>query len=159
MEKKIENFLNYKDDFLNTITNYNKNNWTLFGFNLNDWNKFLVPIVNEIGIEVDTPVAVDIHRLIRYPGSLHGKTGFKVQELLPDEIEAFDPLDEPNEKLDPIVFMSEKAITQKIEILEPEVPPTIIKGETFGPYKKGEKIEVPHYILVFLLCKGVAKTI
>ena len=157
--KKIENFLNYKDNFLNTITNYNKNNWTLFGFNLNDWNKFLVPIVNEIGIEVDIPVAIDIHRLIRYPGSLHGKTGFKVQELLPDEIEAFNPLDEPSKKLDPIVFRSEKAITQKIEILEPEVPLTRIKGENFGPYKKGEKIEVPHHIAVFLLCKEVAKTI
>jgi len=157
--KKIENFLNYKDDFLNTIKNYQRNNWTLFGFNLNDWNKFLVPIVEEIGIEVDTPVTIDIHRLIRYPGSLHGQTGFKVQELLPDEIEVFSPLDEPNEKLDPIVFKSEKSILKKIEIVEPEVPITKIKGNNYGPYTQGEIIEVPHHIAVFLLCKGVAKTV
>ncbi len=155
----IENFINFKENFHNIIKNNHNNNWTLVGFSLNAWNKFLKRIVAEIGIEVDIPVSIDIHRLIRYPGSLHGKTGFRVQKLLPDEIEVFNPLDEPNEKLDPIVFMSEKAITQKIEILESEVPLTKIKGETFGPYKQGEKVEIPHHIAVFLLCKGVAKTI
>ncbi|UCD00897.1 MAG: hypothetical protein JSV23_08415 [Promethearchaeota archaeon] len=157
--KKIENFLNFKEDFLITIKNSHRNNWTLFGFNLNDWNKFLVPIVKEIGIEIDTPVTIDIHRLIRYPGSLHGQTGFKVQELLPDEIEVFNPLDELNEKLDPIVFESDKFITQKLEIIESNIPATEMKGETHGPYSQGEIIEVPHHIAVFLLCKGVAKTI
>ena len=113
----------------------------------------------EIGIEVDIPVSIDIHRLIRYPGSLHGKTGFKVQEIFHDDLDTFNPLDEINDKLDPIVFRSEKPITQKIEIIESEVPITKIKGKKYGPYTQGEKIEVPHHIAVFLLCKGVAKTI
>lgn len=155
----IENFINFKENFQNIIKNNNNNNWTLVGFSLNAWNKFLRRIVAEIGIEIDVPVSIDTHRLIRYPGSLHGKTGFRVQELLPDEIELFNPLDESSKKLDPIVFIGKEAITQKIEILEPEVPQTKIKGEKFGPYKQGEKVEVPHHFAVFLLCKGVAKTI
>lgn len=155
----IENFINFKDNFHKIITNNHNNNWTLVGFSLNAWNKFLKTIIAEIGIEVDVPVSIDIHRLIRYPGSLHGKTGFRVQELYHDDLDNFNPLNEIIEKLDPIVFKSEKEVTQKIEIIEPEVPITKIKGKTYGPYTKGEKIEVPHYFAVFLLCKGVAKTI
>ncbi|MFX1500665.1 MAG: DNA primase small subunit domain-containing protein [Promethearchaeota archaeon] len=154
----IENFLNYKDNFLRIIKSSNMNNWTLISSNINTWYNFLEPIVEQIGIEVDVPVSIDIHRLIRYPGSLHGKTGFKVQELLLDEIETFNPLDEQTEKLDPIVFVSKVKTTQKLEIIESDVPATKIKGETFGPYQLGEKIEVPHHIAVFLLCRGVAKS-
>ena len=116
-------------------------------------------VIDEIGIEVDVPVTVDIHRLIRYPGTLHGKTGFKVQELYIDDLDSFNPLDEVDKRLDPIVFDSEKKITQKLEITELEVPATTLKGETHGPYMKGEIIDVPHHFAVFLLCKGVAKTI
>ncbi|MFW9988023.1 MAG: DNA primase small subunit domain-containing protein, partial [Candidatus Odinarchaeota archaeon] len=127
----IENFLNLKDNFLNIIKNSNINNWTFISSNLNTWHNFLEPLVDQIGIEVDVPVSIDIHRLIRYPGSLHGKTGFKVQELLPDEIEIFNPLNEQTEKLDPIVFVSKVKTTQKLEIIESDVPATKIKGETF----------------------------
>ncbi|MHA2472537.1 MAG: hypothetical protein ACXAES_04815, partial [Promethearchaeota archaeon] len=108
---------------------------------------------------IDTPVTVDIHRLIRYPGSLHGKTGFKTQKLLLDELDEFNPLDEKKEKLDPIVFKSKPQNTQKLEILDYNVPPTKMKGQTFGPYNKGERIEVPHHLAIFLLCKEVAKTV
>ena len=155
----IKSFLNYKDDFLKMLMKNERNNWTIEGFGLITWIKFLNTIVADIGIEVDVPVSVDIHRLIRYPGSLHGKTGFKVQELYPDDLDNFNPLDEGIERLDPIVFVSKKKITQKIEITELEVPATNLKGETFGPYMKGEIIELPHHFAVFLLCKGVAKMV
>ncbi|MFX1570846.1 MAG: DNA primase small subunit domain-containing protein [Promethearchaeota archaeon] len=155
----IENLLNYKKEYLSTIQNSNSNNWTLISSNLEMWYKFLKAIVAKIGIEADVPVSIDTHRLIRYPGSLHGQTGFKVQELLLDEIELFNPLDEQTEKLDPIVFVSKLKTIQKLEIIEQNVPATKIKGETYGPYKIGDKVEVPHHIAIFLLCKGVAKTI
>ncbi|MFX0008132.1 MAG: DNA primase small subunit domain-containing protein [Promethearchaeota archaeon] len=157
--KFIENLVNYKDQLLSTIRKDENNNWTLVSSNLNMWYKFLEAIVKEIGIKLDAPVSIDIHRLIRYPGSLHGSTGFKVQEILVDELDLFNPLDEQTEKLDPIVFLSKVQTIQKLEITEPIVPATIIKGETYGPYKIGEKIEVPHHIAIFLLCKGVAKSI
>jgi DNA primase small subunit len=157
--KQIESLINYKNDFHQQILNKQRNIWAIEGFGLTLWKKFLRGIVQRISIELDEPVTIDIHRLIRYPGSLHGKTGFKVQELKLADLDKFSPLNEQNSDLDPIVFISKKHINQKLEIIESKVPPTTIKGETYGPYQKGEKIEVPHHIAVFLLCKEVAKTI
>lgn len=151
-------FLNYKDDFLELITKGERNVWAIEGFGLTMWKKFLKEIVKQVGIELDEPVSIDIHRLIRYPGSLHGKTGFKVQEITLKELEDFNPLDEANEKLDPIVFTSKKGLTRKLEITENTIPMTKIKGVEYGPYSKGEQIEIPHHVAVLLLCKEVAKT-
>jgi DNA primase small subunit len=153
----IKSFINYKNDFLTVLSNKNNNLWSIEGFGLKTWETFLKGIIGEIGAEIDEPVTIDTHRLIRYPGSLHGKSGFKAQELALDELDKFNPLNEKNEKLDPIVFHSKKL--HNLEIIEQLVPETKIKGEKYGPYKLGEKIEVPHHIAVFLLCKGVAKTI
>ncbi|MHA1350062.1 MAG: DNA primase small subunit domain-containing protein [Promethearchaeota archaeon] len=155
----VTSFLKYKNDFLELITKGERNVWAIEGFGLTNWKKLLKGIVALIGIELDEPVSIDIHRLIRYPGSLHGKTGFKVQEIELNELDDFNPLDESNEKLDPIVFKSKKNLTYKLEIVENKLPITTIKGESFGPYVKGDKIDVPHHFAVFLLCKEVAKTI
>jgi DNA primase small subunit len=155
----IESFLKYKDDFLELITEGQRNVWAIEGFGLTTWKKFLKEITKQVGVELDEPVSIDIHRLIRYPGSLHGKTGFKVQEITLRELEEFNPLDEANERLDPIVFTSEKNLTQKLEITENLIPMTKIKGVEYGPYSKGEIINIPHHIAVFMLCKEVAKKI
>ena len=158
-QNHINSLLNFKNDFLRVIQNNKKNIWAIEGFGINKWLSFLKGIVHEIGVEIDIPVTIDIHRLIRYPGSLHGKTGFKVQELNPDDLDDFNPLDQQMEKLDPIVFVSKFKTIQKLEIIEFNVPETKIKGQTYGSYKLGEKIEIPHHIAIFLLCKGVAKSI
>ena len=42
--------------------------------------------------EIDEPVTSDIKRLIRLPGSLHGKTGLAVTPIKRDELDDFDPL-------------------------------------------------------------------
>lgn len=42
--------------------------------------------------ETDEPVTSDTKRLIRLPGSLHGKSGLKVVPLRLDQLETFDPL-------------------------------------------------------------------
>lgn len=42
--------------------------------------------------EIDEPVTTDVHRLIRFPLSLHGKTGLKVLPLSMSEFSEFDPL-------------------------------------------------------------------
>ena len=155
----VESFLNYKDDFLELITKGERSVWAIEGFGLTMWKRFLKGIVKQVGVELDEPVSIDVHRLIRFPGSLHGKTGFKTQEISLSELEDFKPLDEEKEKLDPIVFKSKKNLTHKLEVVAEALPITKIKGVEYGPYKKGEKIEVPHHIAVFLLCKEVAKTI
>lgn len=154
---KVESFINSKDDFLSAITG-NQNVWAIEGFGLQSWQNFLNGIVERIGVEIDEPVSIDIHRLIRYPGSLHGKTGFKAQELTLEQLEEFNPLNEKEESLDPIVFRSGN-ISQKIEIIEKSLPITKIKDETFGPYNQGDVVDVPNHVAVFLLCKEVAKSL
>ncbi|MBX8635875.1 MAG: DNA primase small subunit PriS [Thermoplasmata archaeon] len=42
--------------------------------------------------QTDEPVTSDTHRLIRIPGSLHGKTGLKVVSLTRNSLDMFDPL-------------------------------------------------------------------
>ena len=153
----VESFLNSKDDFLTAIAR-NQPTWAIEGFGFQTWQNFLEGVVEKIGVEIDEPVSIDVHRLIRYPGTLHGKTGFKVQELTLDQLEDFNPLNEQNNDLDPIVFKSEQS-TQKLEIIENSLPATKLKDETFGPYKKGEVEDVPHHFAVFLLCKEVARSL
>lgn len=156
-ENVVNSFLNYKDDYLEIITKGQKNIWAVEGFKLTRWKEFLKGIIKEISVEIDEPVTVDIHRLIRYPGSLHGGTGFKAQEVNLKELENFNPLNETKKILDPIALYSNN--THKIKITETNVPKISIKGESYGPYKLGEIDDLPHHIAIFLICKGVAKTI
>lgn len=148
----IEYILNNKESFLKTL-------WNVKGLGLKTWHNFLEGIIKEVGAEIDKPVSIDIHRLIRYPGSLHGKTGFKVQQLSLKELEDFNPLDEKNHDIDPIIYFSEDVTLKEYKVIEKVIPAIKIKGETFGPYKKDEIITIPHHIAVFLLCKEVVKMI
>ncbi|MEA2053668.1 MAG: DNA primase catalytic subunit PriS [Candidatus Thermoplasmatota archaeon] len=91
----------------------------------------------------DEPVTADVKRLIRLPGSLHGKTGLKVQAVKMDEIDEFNPLN------DAVVF-GEDSI--KIEITKPVN--IKMKGENFN-LPIGEA-EVPEYLAVFLIGRGMA---
>ncbi len=152
----VLSFMNSKDEFLKVLSNKNMNLWSIEGFGIKTWKTFLQGIVGEIGAEIDEPVTIDIHRLIRYPGSLHGKSGFKVQELSIKELDDYNPLDETNKELDPIVFYGD--ITQKLKVNVPYIPVTKIKGKSFGPYKQGKIIEVPNHVAVFLLCKEVVSS-
>lgn len=96
--------------------------------------------------ETDEPVTCDVKRLIRLPGSLHGKTGFKVEKINLDKLENFDPL------IDTIV-LPEKIV--KIELnnsFEIEM-----KNESFK-LEKGIN-EVPTYLAVFLIGRKIANIV
>ncbi|TXT62449.1 MAG: DNA primase small subunit PriS [Promethearchaeota archaeon] len=154
-QNAIKSFIDSREHFLYTITSESHNIWNIEHFGIKTWKKFLEGIVKQVGVEIDEPVIIDIHRLIRYPGSLHGKTGFKVQELSLSQLDEFLPLNENDDALNPIIFESQKNM-QKIKINAPEVPRTQIKGESYGPYVRDEIIEVPNHIAIFLICKEVA---
>ncbi len=100
--------------------------------------------------DIDVPVSIDTHRLIRVQGSIHGKTGFIVKPLDYYEMINFNPLS------DPIVFSMDQKKLVKVEITTPKCPEIRIQAEYYGPYTKGEKIDVPEAVGVFLACKGVA---
>ncbi|WMW25903.1 DNA primase catalytic subunit PriS [Methanolobus sediminis] len=110
--------------------------------------EILMTIVNK-GVEqmaacVDEPVTADIKRLIRLPGSLHGKSGMKVTALSIDELETFEPLN------DAVVF-GDKSV--RIKVIKP-----------FAVQMKGNDLmveegvqEVPEYAAIYLMCRGVAE--
>ncbi|TFG16779.1 MAG: hypothetical protein EU531_05335 [Promethearchaeota archaeon] len=157
-KNRIRSFLNQKDIFLERFKNSELNDWSMEGFDIDKWKIFLRGIAKRVGANIDEPVSVDIHRLIRYPGTLHGKTGFKVQELSIGELADFNPLDAETKSKDPIVF-HQQGIDINLKIIEEFVPATKIKGFTYGPYDQGDKICVPKHIAVYLLCKEVAEPV
>ena len=93
--------------------------------------------------KIDTVVTTDIHRLIRMPGTLNGKTGLKATTVDLERLEEFDPFYEP------VVFEG----NQKVEITE--APELRLRGQTFGPYVD-QKVELPLAAAVLLIAKGVA---
>lgn len=93
--------------------------------------------------ETDEPVTCDVKRLIRLPGSLHGKTGFKVTKTTLDDLEDFDPLTDT-------VVLPETSVkielNQSVEIR--------LKDEDFN-LKEGVE-EVPMFLAVFLIGRRLA---
>ncbi|MGA2462189.1 MAG: DNA primase small subunit domain-containing protein [Candidatus Bathyarchaeia archaeon] len=93
--------------------------------------------------KIDTVVTTDIHRLIRMPETLNGKTGFRAAFVDLKRLEDFDPFTEP------VAFEG----TQKVFVKEsPEIR---IRGQSFGPFVD-EKVELPLGGAVLLIAKGVA---
>jgi len=88
--------------------------------------------------ETDEPVTCDIKRLIRLPGSLHGKTGFKVVGLSIDELKEFNPLNETIVMPDDEVKIN---MNKNVKIN--------LKNEEFN-IEKGEQ-KVPVFLAVFLI--------
>ncbi|MBX8631834.1 MAG: DNA primase catalytic subunit PriS [Candidatus Thermoplasmatota archaeon] len=50
--------------------------------------------------QTDEPVTSDVHRLIRIPGTLHGKTGLKVISMTRNSLDSFNPLEDAVARFD-----------------------------------------------------------
>lgn len=89
--------------------------------------------------ETDEPVTADVKRLIRLPGSLHGKSGLAAMTLRPDQLADFDPLQ------DAVVFGQNpvRVVARNDTFVE-------LRGEAVK-LAKGEPIDVPEAHAV-LLC-------
>jgi DNA primase small subunit len=96
--------------------------------------------------EIDEPVTTDIHRLIRFPFSLHGKTGLMVKPVPLDRLRSFNPLDEAI----PEVFKNgEVNINLKINKFS-----ISMNGENYS-IENGEN-RVPLYLGIFTSAINVA---
>lgn len=93
--------------------------------------------------EADEPVTSDIKRLIRLPGSIHGKTGLRVTILRRDELEGFDPLRDA-------VPWSEEPV--RVKVGQPDA--FTIRGQEFR-VAPGER-ELPLYAAMFLMLRRKA---
>ena len=99
--------------------------------------------------ETDEAVTVDVKRVIRWPGSLHGKCGLRVTELPlsrldPDASDAFDPLNEA------VAFSGNNSM--KVELTSDDVIARISDFEVDG--STGDVFEVPESMATFLSLKG-----
>jgi len=94
--------------------------------------------------EVDKPVTPDIKRIIRLPGSVHGKTGLRVTPITRDELTDYDPL----QSAVPSSYSDEPTKVTMKKNYEFDM-----KGEHFS--LSGET-EVPEFAAVFLVGRRVA---
>ena len=102
--------------------------------------------------ETDEPVTVDVRRVIRYPTSLHGKSGLRVTEfplsrLDPDNKNKFDPLTEA------VVLGKGKSVELEITIEEGHMR---IKDKEYD-ISRGQVIEVDEDLASFLILKNWAR--
>ncbi len=114
------------------------------GFGIGAWKKIIDYAIKTQGADVDTVVTTDIHRLIRLPATLHGKTGLKAVQISVTDLEAFDPLIEA-------VAFTKGTLTINVS----EAPKFRISDRFYGPYKQ-QKVELPTSGAMLLMLKGCA---
>ena len=85
---------------------------------------------------------MDIHRIFRLPGSINSKSG--LTKIYCKDLEKFDPYKEAS-------FLSEDTV----EIIANCPIEFRLKNKKFGPYSN-EKITVPTYAAVYMICKKLA---
>jgi len=98
-------------------------------------------------VKIDTVVTTDVHRLIRLPETLHGKTGLRKVEFSTSEIDKFDPFKNA-------IAFKEGAVT----VFVSDAPEFRLGDETYGPYKN-QKATLPTAAALLLICKGKAEVI
>lgn len=110
------------------------------------WYTIAQYVVESYAAVVDEPVTTDIHRLIRLPGSLHGKTGFLVKHLDISDLESFDP------------FKHAQVFTGTTTVHISDAPEFTLSGDQYPPMRDIKK-ELPLSAAMLLLCKGVAELV
>jgi len=118
--------------------------YSLRGVGPKSWERIIQFAIGEQAANIDTVVTYDIHRLIRLPETLHGKTGFRTAIVPVEELKRFDPLSET------LAFEG-----GEIKICVTNSPEFQLGGETYGPFKD-ENLELPAAAAIMLLCKGLA---
>lgn len=108
-------------------------------------NRLMEEAVSEQAAAVDTVVTTDIHRLIRLPNTLNGKTGLIAQPVSVEGLEDYDPLSGS------IAFKGGEII-----IYVRRAPMFRLGGEKYGPFKE-ELASLPLAAAIFLLCRKAAR--
>ena len=96
----------------------------------------------QIGVKIDPNVTMDIHRIFRLPGSINSKSGLtKIFVLI---LTKFDPYVDA-------CFLNDDSV----EVLANCPIEFKLKNKKFGPYNN-EKISVPTFAAVYMICKKLA---
>ncbi len=102
----------------------------------------LEDLKQRIGARIDPKVTMDIHRIFRLEGSINSKSG--LSKILCKDLDAFDPFSEA-------CLIDDK----KVEAIANSPISFRLQGREFGPYVN-EKVSVPKYAAVYMICKGLA---
>lgn len=113
-----------------------------------EWVHLIKTAVDELSAKIDEKVTIDIHRLIRLPGTLHGKTGLKVLELSASELEALTAED----ILKKAIVFGDEEVRVKVEN-----PPSRVLFYTIE--NVGEVLKVPLHLALYLHLNGNAEVL
>ncbi|MFX1486537.1 MAG: DNA primase small subunit domain-containing protein [Promethearchaeota archaeon] len=142
-EAKLKLILENKEEILRGLKSKQPFWDVIRGVDIETWYKLIEMAAHRASVRIDEPVTKDIHRLMRLPTSLHGKTGFKVIPLTFFDLERFDP------------FKDSQVFQGEIIVYVKHAPEFRIGDEVFGPYKE-EEVRLPMSAGIYLLCKGAA---
>jgi DNA primase small subunit len=106
------------------------------------FQKTLDNVSQNIGVKIDPNVTMDIHRIFRLPGSINSKSG--LTKIFCENLQKFDPYTEAS------------LITEdSIEVFANCPFEFKLKNRKFGPYLN-EKVTIPRFAAVYLICKKLA---
>ena len=97
----------------------------------------------ELGGETDEPVTSDIKRLIRLPGTLHGKSSLMVIPMNLEELNKFEPLRDA---------VWGGFVGDAVKVIPNADAEIKLKGESFK-ISKGNEIELPEYAALHFICQ------
>lgn len=141
----IPNFNTKKRDLMLHEWKAHGNPWGLPNIDEEAWHRLTKLGAQNQASHVDTVVTTDLHRLIRLPNTLHGKTGLRVTTIPYSLLDNFDPL------TDGIVFH-----TGQIEVYVDSAHIFRLGDICYGPFKD-EAVDLPLAAGIFLLCKKAAR--
>lgn len=98
-----------------------------------------------VGVRVDPKVTMDIHRIFRLEGSVNSKSG--LSKVRCNDLEKFDPYSDA-------CMLGE----DEVEVLANCPLQIKLKKKKYGPYVM-EKVSVPKFVAVYMICKGLASSI
>ncbi len=95
-----------------------------------------------LGVRIDPNVTADVHRIFRLSGSLNSKSG--LTKLYCEHLEKFNP------------FIDACLLDDKSAEVVANCPIQFkLRNRKFGPFEN-EKVSVPKYAAVYMICKGLA---
>ena len=110
-------------------------------------NSFINYIVKEMSVELggetDEPVTSDIKRLIRLPGTLHGKSSLMVIPMNLDELKNFDPLRDA---------VWNGFVGDAVKVIPNADAEIKLRNENFI-ITKGKETELPEYAALHFICQ------
>ena len=109
------------------------------------WPAVLSSAISAEKLGVDRQTSIDIYKIVRVPGTIHGSTGLQAKEVPIEALEKFSALDEA-------VVMPES----EVRVTGATAPRFYLKGKWFGPFNN-ESVSLPAYAAFYLLARGSAK--